>query len=221
MSCIILDCTKLPCPQPVIRCRDILQDKNPFCLHVIVDNLPAKENVFRFLTSHNYTVEIEEKKDFFTLMAKKESSTNASPSVNSSQQEADLSHVSSDADNANNKTLADNSNDEKIVVFLSSLYIGEGDKILGEKLLTNFIKTLPELGTSLHSVILVNEAVKLATSTESLHDLQALEKYGTKILVCGTCLQHFNIFEQKQIGETTNMLDIMSLFQLATKIIRM
>jgi len=46
-----------------------------------------------------------------------------------------------------------------------------------------------------------------------------LEKDGIHILVCGTCLTHFNLLDQKQVGETTNMLDIVTAMQLADKVI--
>ncbi|MBW2216951.1 MAG: sulfurtransferase-like selenium metabolism protein YedF, partial [Deltaproteobacteria bacterium] len=42
---------------------------------------------------------------------------------------------------------------------------------------------------------------------------------GISILVCGTCLEHFNLLEKKQVGETTNMLDIVIAMQLADKVI--
>jgi len=42
---------------------------------------------------------------------------------------------------------------------------------------------------------------------------------GVMVLVCGTCLQHFQVLEQKQVGETTNMLDIVTHMQLAGKVI--
>jgi hypothetical protein len=38
-------------------------------------------------------------------------------------------------------------------------------------------------------------------------------------MVCGTCLNHFQLLEQKQVGETTNMLDIVTAMQLADKVI--
>jgi intracellular sulfur oxidation DsrE/DsrF family protein len=50
-------------------------------------------------------------------------------------------------------------------------------------------------------------------------DLQELEKKGVMVLVCGTCLNHFHLLEQKQVGETTNMLDIVTHMQLADKVV--
>ncbi|MBW1767386.1 MAG: DsrE family protein, partial [Deltaproteobacteria bacterium] len=49
--------------------------------------------------------------------------------------------------------------------------------------------------------------------------IQELENDGIHILVCGTCLTHFNLLDQKQVGETTNMLDIVTAMQLADKVI--
>ncbi|HHO47147.1 MAG TPA: sulfurtransferase-like selenium metabolism protein YedF, partial [Desulfobacteraceae bacterium] len=50
-------------------------------------------------------------------------------------------------------------------------------------------------------------------------DLKDYEKAGLKILVCGTCLTHFDLLERKQVGETTNMLDIVTAMDLADKVI--
>jgi CheY-specific phosphatase CheX len=52
-----------------------------------------------------------------------------------------------------------------------------------------------------------------------LYDLKAYESEGLKILVCGTCLNHFNLLEKKQVGELTNMLDIVTAMQLADRVI--
>jgi intracellular sulfur oxidation DsrE/DsrF family protein len=64
--------------------------------------------------------------------------------------------------------------------------------------------------------------VKLAVEgAEVLADLQALEKGGLKIMVCGTCLNHFNLLEKKMVGETTNMLDIVTAMQLADQVVNL
>jgi hypothetical protein len=38
-------------------------------------------------------------------------------------------------------------------------------------------------------------------------------------MVCGTCLSHFQLLEKKEVGETTNMLDIVTAMQLADSVI--
>jgi intracellular sulfur oxidation DsrE/DsrF family protein len=76
------------------------------------------------------------------------------------------------------------------------------------------------MGDDLWRLCLVNNGVKLTIpDSEALGDLKELEGQGVTILVCGTCLTHFNVLEQKQVGETTNMLDIVTAMQLADKVI--
>ena len=43
---------------------------------------------------------------------------------------------------------------------------------------------------------------------------------GVSVLVCGTCLAHFGLLEAKQVGDTSNMLDIVTSLDLADKVIR-
>ena len=76
------------------------------------------------------------------------------------------------------------------------------------------------MGPDLWRLIFVINGVKLTIDgSEVLDDLKAYENGGLKILVCGTCLTHFNLLERKQVGETTNMLDIVTAMQLADKVI--
>ena len=71
-------------------------------------------------------------------------------------------------------------------------------------------------------LVFVNHGVTLATvDSEVLNELHELEESGVKILVCGTCLTHLNLMEKKAIGQTTNMLDIVTAMQLADKVINL
>jgi hypothetical protein len=40
------------------------------------------------------------------------------------------------------------------------------------------------------------------------------------ILVCGTCLEFFGLTDQRGVGDVTNMLDVVTSFQLASKTIQ-
>ena len=107
------------------------------------------------------------------------------------------------------------------MVLITTETFGRGDDELGEKLMGNFLATLPELGESLWRVILLNGGVKLAaTPGKSLDSLKALENAGTDVLVCGTCLDFYGLLEAKQVGQTTNMLDVVTSLALADKVIR-
>jgi selenium metabolism protein YedF len=98
--------------------------------------------------------------------------------------------------------------------------LGSGDDVLGLKLMVNFLRTLKEMGDELWRLVFVNNGVKLTIDgSDVLEDLKNYESNGLKIMVCGTCLDHFNLLDRKQVGETTNMLDIVTAMQLADKVI--
>ena len=85
----------------------------------------------------------------------------------------------------------------------------------------SFLSTLPELGSRLWRIVLINGGVKLVSCPGPAQDaLVKLAESGVSILVCGTCLGHFGLLEAKAVGETSNMLDIITSLDLADKVIR-
>lgn len=192
-----LDCRGLQCPEPVSRCRNLLQTGQPALLQVIVDNAAALENVSRFLSRNGY----------------------AASSTHPSEKEWHI--TATKKGDAPLPEQSEKTSSGKTLVFLTSHLIGRGDDELGAKLMNMFLANLSELGNSLWRIILLNGAVKLsATEGPALQSLHALAQSGIGILVCGTCLTHYGLLEKKQVGETTNMMDIITSLGLAEKIIR-
>ena len=69
-------------------------------------------------------------------------------------------------------------------------------------------------------VALMNEGVKLALkNTSSCDHLSALRKKGTRILVCGTCTNHFGITADIGAGVISNMFEITEALLSADKIL--
>ncbi|OEU70248.1 MAG: SirA family protein [Desulfovibrio sp. S3730MH75] len=205
---IKIECQGLPCPQPVIKCKNLIESSNPASMEVVVDNAPAKENVSRFMTTKGYEVTVEEKDSLITIKGVK-SAGGTNPEIKDCEQCAVMS----------SEELA--KLDSKTLIYLNSDCLGSGDDELGAKLMFNFVSTLPELGDSLWRIIMVNGAVKLSVEGHScLEKLKEMEAVGVSILVCGTCLDHFNLLDKKGVGETTNMLDVVTSMQLATKVIK-
>ncbi len=195
----LLDLRTLPCPHPVIECRKALEEQNIPQLQVLVDNDAAVINVSRYLEQQGYTVENNKQDNDFIILAHLDSDQIPIPS-----------HVTNTSYDAENKN---------ILIFITTNTLGRGDEDLGQKLMNTFLGTLPELGNSLWRVILLNGGVKLAAENgPALESLQALEKTGINILVCGTCLAHYKL--EKQVGETSNMLDIVTSLQIADQVIR-
>jgi selenium metabolism protein YedF len=194
-----LDCRGMACPSPVLKAKEIIDRGNIERLHVTVDNSAAKENVSRFLSRMGYEVSFSEEGGDFQVTATKGESTASCEVIAESERE---------------------SRESKISVVVGTDRMGKGDDLLGQKLIVSFIATLREMGPELWRLILLNGGVKLTVEgSECLSALQALEEEGIHILVCGTCLNHFELLDKKQVGETTNMLDIVTAMQLADKVI--
>lgn len=209
-----MDCRGLACPQPVLQCKSLLKAGRPATLAVLVDNDAAKENVTRFLQSQGYAVDQALADGVWTLRASRPEAGLASPEAPEAPAEACPACEVMSA-----QELAALS--QRILVFIPAATMGHGDDELGGRLLLNFLKTLPELGADLWRIILVNGGVQLAVAgSPALEPLQALERAGVSILVCGTCLEHFGLMATKAVGETTNMLDVVTSMQLATKVVR-
>jgi selenium metabolism protein YedF len=106
------------------------------------------------------------------------------------------------------------------MVVVGSSTLGRGDDELGEKLMKNFLKTLKEMGNDLWRLVFVNSGVHLTIkNSKVLPILKDLKADNVHILVCGACLTHFDLMDKKDVGETTNMLDIVTSMQLADKVI--
>ncbi|MCJ7596369.1 MAG: sulfurtransferase-like selenium metabolism protein YedF [Desulfobacterales bacterium] len=194
-----LDCRGLACPAPVLQAKQLIEKEHPDLIRVTVDNEAAKENVTRFLGTQDYVVSVEHEGGDFHVVGKK----GAKPALSEKP-----------------PTAKPETRKQKIMVMIATDRMGYGDDELGKKLLVNFIKTLKEMGSELWRLVFVNNGVKLtAEGTEILPDLKELEDGGATILVCGTCLDHFKLLDKKQVGETTNMLDIVTAMQLADKVI--
>lgn len=195
-----LDCRGQACPEPVMQVKGVLEQHSPASLAVMVDNMAAVENVTRFLEYGNFKVVCERVGEEFRVVGTKEGGEVASKA---GREPAVLAQ-----------------SQRKILVMVATDRMGHGDDTLGAGLLINFLKTLKEMGPELWCLVFVNSGVKLAAEgSPAVPILQDLAGDGVRVLVCGTCLNHFQLLEKKQVGETTNMLDIVTGMQLADSVV--
>ncbi|MBI5579005.1 MAG: sulfurtransferase-like selenium metabolism protein YedF [Deltaproteobacteria bacterium] len=193
-----IDARGLACPAPVLHTKATLQEEKPAAVKVLVDNGASQQNVQRFLESQGFQTALKQQGSDYIIIGTCGSEPGEHAQA-STVPEADV---------------------KKIMVLCATDRMGFGDDELGLKLMVNFLRTLKEMGSDLWRLVFVNNGVKLAIDgSEVLEDLKAYEKAGLKILVCGTCLNHFKLLDRKQVGETTNMLDIVTGAQLADKVI--
>jgi selenium metabolism protein YedF len=193
-----IDARGLACPAPVLQTKAALQEDSPNSVRVVVDNAASQQNVQRFLESKGFQTVLDQDGADYVVSGSCDSVPSAQPQP----------------------TLKPSSDAKKIMVMCATDRMGFGDDTLGLKLMVNFLSTLKEMGDELWQLVFVNNGVKLTIEgSEVLDDLKGYEKEGLNILVCGTCLNHFNLLDRKRVGETTNMLDIVTAMQLADKVI--
>jgi len=194
-----IDARGLACPEPVIKTKAAIETSNPLSIQVIVDNSASQQNVQRYLESQGYLTNLDQQGNNYITLGSVDGLPNIKPDIEDSEF----------------------SDTKKIMVFCTTDRMGYGDDDLGQKLMISFIKTLKEMGDDLWRLVFVNNGVKLTIKDSPvIKELQAYEKNQSKILVCGTCLTHFNLLDKKKAGETTNMLDIVTSMQLADSVIK-
>ena len=196
----ILDARGLDCPKPVIETRKALQAES--VLTVIVDNRAARENVSRLASKSGCQIQIEEKDDGVYIHIERKGNTpvQENPEPESSGQTAGGS----------------------LVLVIASDTVGSGDDELGRILMRAFMPTLLEVEPRPDTIIFMNNGVKLAVSESLvLDDLQALANDGVEILVCGTCLNYFDLSDKIAIGEISNAYTIAETMLQAGKTVRL
>lgn len=187
-----IDARKLECPKPVLLTK-AETDKGTGELRVCVDNEVAVGNVTRFLESAGYAAVREEAPDSksFFIIGKKTGKASDKK--------------------AKGRTTA--------ILFASNRLGAESDG-LGEVLIKAYLGTIAQSEEPPASIALMNEGVKLALPESSTFDtLKEIESRGTKLLICGTCTNHFGITDQIKIGVISNMFEIAGSLMNADKAI--
>ena len=176
-----IDARGLACPQPVILTKKALEDHNDIV--VIVDNETAQENVKRMARSQGCEVTIDHRDGDIHVCMTKGCSCEIPEDTATSR--------------------------GPLVIVVGSDTMGRGDDELGTVLMKGFIHTLMETSPGSDSLIFFNTGVKLTIhGSEILEDLRTLAQRGVNILVCGTCLDFFEIKDRLAAGVVSNMYDI-------------
>jgi len=197
----ILDTRGWVCPKPVIETRKALQtDKS---LIVIVDNKAARENVSRLAVKLGLQAQVEEKDDG-TYIHIEQGITQAIQDIKEDELEF-CEPAKGD-----------------IVLVITSDTVGRGSDELGGILMRAIMHTLLEVKPQPHTVIFMNNGVKLVVNgSPVVEDLQELSNNGIEILVCGTCLNYFGLTDNVSVGEISNAYTITETMFQAGKVINL
>jgi len=194
----IIDSRGLECPEPAIRTGKALKEFDEII--VIVDNRASVQNISGAVTRRGFEVSVEERgKDFYLHITRKEGASLAGL-------EAEMARLPQG----------------DTVVFLPSDQVGRGNDELGGILTKAMLYSLTQVEPKPDTMILMNSGVKLAVEgSEVLDDLGSLVESGMTLLVCGTCLDYFEIKDQQRVGEVSNAYTITETMLEAGKVIRL
>lgn len=188
-----IDARGLACPEPVMLAKRAI-DEGGDCV-IIVDNEAARDNVCRMAKSQGCTAKVEEGEGIFSI------------------------HIT--AGEGPVKTEASVPSTGPTVMVFPSDRMGRGDDELGAVLIKGFFHALGEVSPKPDTLIFFNAGVKLTVQgSEVLEDLQSLEEKGVTLLVCGTCLDFYELKEKLGAGIVSNMYDIAETMLSAGKVIR-
>lgn len=199
-----IDCRRLDCPEPVLRTKDALEKKPSGPITIVVDNQVARDNVMRFLQSKSLEPEVHENQGIYNISVDptKTQTENAISSENEAIAPAQQSCLT------------------RPVLFISTDQLGTGSSELGRLLMRNFIYTLTKRDEMPGTLVFMNSGVKLSIEgSPALEELEELEKSGVEILVCGTCLDYYELKEQNRVGQVSNMYDIADLLMSSGQVI--
>jgi selenium metabolism protein YedF len=201
----IIDAKWLACPQPVILTKRALDSCNE--VTILVDNVAACENVKRFAFKSGCIVDVmEESGGIFRLHIKKQQDKS---------KEADSIAEFLPARAGSPSIIG------QTVFVISSDVMGQGNDELGAILMKAFIHIAAELDCPPAVLIFYNTGVRLtAYDSDVIDDLKALEGKGVELMICGTCVNYFNLGDKLGAGKVSNMYDIADVLSAAGRIVR-
>jgi len=197
----IINAAGLGCPQPVILTRQAMENHDK--VKVIVDNDTALENIRRLGAKLGCDVVSEAKAGGIfeiTLMRKPGAPIPAQ----------DIS-VTCDASPSPSRPF---------VIVCAEDKMGRGNDELGSVLMRAFLHTICLQKEKPDVMIFYNTGVKLTLQgAETLDDLKELATAGIEILVCGTCLNYFDVKDKLGVGVVSNMYDIAGTMSKAGRLL--
>jgi len=196
-----IDTKGFKCPQPLILLKEgLLELEAGEKLKVETDNDTSLKNLVTFLRDQGVEPEVSSSGKVHTLVT-----TVPEGEVERSDPAAYCSNGGSVRDYA---------------VCIKSELMGEGDPDLGRILMETFVENLKLQDQLPTHVVLYNGGVKLAMKQSPVcAALSELEELGTRIMLCGTCIDHYGLQMDIGVGMISNMVVITETLALAGHVV--
>lgn len=197
-----IDAQGKACPIPLIMTRKALDEiSDDETLVILIDNDLSVKNVTRFLDEHQMKVAIEKAGNTYRLTVNK---TGVIPESVKEQEYCTI----------------ESSERYSYAIAFQSNAMGRGNDDLGQLLMKGFINTLPEIEHKPTSLLFLNAGIFLTLKDSPvIESLGRLESEGTRILVCGTCLDFYGKKTEIGVGIISNMYDILDTMSKSAKVL--
>jgi len=198
----VIDVKGLQCPRPLIETKKALKELNSDeALRIILDNPNSKNNVLKYLGDNGLVAELRQEGEVFEILVN-----------NAAEFDEEIDAAA--------YCKADSKNEKGYVFVFAKDRIGEGDDALGRILAGSFLETMWEMEEHPTRIIFLNSGIHLCLKDSPYLDaLKSLEKLGIEILLCGTCVNHYNKMDEIAIGEISNAYTILESITKAGKVI--
>lgn len=196
-----IDARGLRCPQPLMLTKKALEGMaEGERLQVLIDNELSCENLMRFLKDHGTTPELSSTNGEHTITLTKAAAT---PGL------ADAAAYCSPPSSAGGT-----------VVVIHNQGMGSGSEELGKILLQACLNTLKDIAPPPAAILCYNAGVfAAAEGAPTVPALEELARQGVSLLICGTCVDYFDLKNKIAVGTISNMYDILQQLSSANRII--
>jgi len=184
-----LDTKGLKCPQPLIMLKEALLNlEMGEEISVETDNDTSLKNLLSYLKDQGVEPKVSSAGSVHTLVAfRPEKDLAASNPAIYCSTDLSISYV----------------------VCIKGELMGDGDPELGKLLMETFVDNLKLQEQLPTHVVLYNGGVKLAMKESPVcNSLTELEELGIRIMLCGTCIDHYGLQFDIGVGMISNMVVI-------------
>ena len=178
-----VDARALPCPQPVIRTKEALDEINQGeTITVLIDSEVSLENIKRFLSAQGHKLlEAKKKGEVYELTIEKGTSPGVSYEITC--------------------PVSVEEKPKELFLIIATDTIGK-DEELGKILMKGFLETLLVSNELPQRMFFMNTGVKLTTEVDyAVEILKKLEEKGVEIFSCGTCLKYYQLEDKLRVGK--------------------
>ncbi|WP_312943180.1 sulfurtransferase-like selenium metabolism protein YedF [Oscillibacter sp.] len=192
------------CPIPVVKATKALGSmKEAGTLEILVNNDVAVQNLRRMAARYHFSMRVESRGDGVSAV---EMDVTGPVSPISLETTGDLCGLPSTGN---------------VVVAVDTDVMGRGSEELGKTLMKGFLFAVSQLPSLPKTVLFYNGGAQLTCrGSASLEDIKALAAKGVDIRTCGTCLNFYGLTDKLEVGNVTNMYEIVESLAQAGKVIK-